>query len=95
MLLQQASKQVDGYLSEKLSELSLILQQYDAISAAEGLDPSQRLTRLAAVLPDTDFFSHTSLYLDGFSCFSEQEPGGCGTAVPVCIGPDADASNGL
>lgn len=73
VLLQQASKQVDGYLSEKLSELSLILQQYDAISAAEGLDPSQRLTRLAAVLPDTDFFSHTSLYLDGFSCFSEQE----------------------
>lgn len=31
------------------------------------------MTRLAAVLPDTDFFSHTSLYLDGFSCFSEQE----------------------
>ena len=72
-LLQQASGRVDGYLAEKLLELSLILQQYDAISEAEGLDPSQRLTRLAAVLPDTDLRAHTHVYLDGFSCFSEQE----------------------
>ncbi len=71
--LSHASEQVDGYLAEKLTELSMILHQYAAIVAVDAIDPMQKLTRLARLLPDTEVLSDFSVYLDGFSCFSAQE----------------------
>ncbi|MDD3164675.1 MAG: PD-(D/E)XK nuclease family protein [Oscillospiraceae bacterium] len=88
-LLHQASATVNGSLAQKLDELSLIFQQYAAICEAEGIDPSQKLTRLAAFLPDAAFLADTQIMIDGFTGFSMQESaviqGLCRYAMDVTI----------
>ena len=59
-------------LGLKLSELALISEAYDAVAAASGLDPADRLTLLAEQLPRSNYAAGRC-FIDGFTDFTAQE----------------------
>lgn len=71
--LRFASAQSEGVLAQKLEELSLLLETYDAICAGCGKDPRDRMTMLLEALEDSDFPEKHRFYIDGFSDFTVQE----------------------
>ena len=71
--LLSAAEQLGGELGEKLRELALISEAYDAVSARGRADPFDRLTRLAQLLPQTSVGRGGHIYIDGFSDFTAQE----------------------
>lgn len=72
-MLSAAAKECDGVLTDKLSDLSLVLEAYDAISSVGGIDPADRLARLAQTISDNGFGRGMSIYVDGFADFSALE----------------------
>lgn len=60
-------------LSRKLSEVSLILESYDALLRNRFSDPFDVLTRLYEVLGEYGFFENKTVVIDGFYSFSRQE----------------------
>lgn len=60
-------------LSEKLEELCLILELYDAVCARAAQDPSTRLDRLRDALWESDFAAGLEVVAEGFSDFTGQE----------------------
>jgi len=69
--LKETAVSLSGGLEDKLADLSLLLEGYDAVSG--GLDPADRLTRLAADIPQTDVIDGKCIYIDGFTDFTAQE----------------------
>ncbi len=69
----EAMEELSGPLAEKLSELLLICELYDAVCADARQDPSTRLTRLRDALCDGSFADHAYVVVEGFSDFTEQE----------------------
>ncbi len=68
------SKEVESRtLSRKLSEVSLILESYDALLKNRFSDPFDTLTRLYEVLGEYSFFENKTVVIDGFHSFSRQE----------------------
>ena len=51
----EASAECEGLLSDKLYDLALVLEAYDAVTASCGVDPSDRLGILAGKITDTGF----------------------------------------
>lgn len=72
-VLQNASRNTEGALSQKLEELALLLEGYEGICARFGQDPRDRMTRLLEELEDSDFARNHVFYIDGFSDFTAQE----------------------
>lgn len=72
-VLQEAATQTQGVLAQKLQELALLLECYDAVCAGFGQDPRDRMTRLLEQLEETDFAQTHWFYIDGFSDFTGQE----------------------
>jgi len=73
--------------------LSLIYGAYEALTARQGADPRDRLTRLAAVLERCAWAGGRELYVDGFTDFTPQErqvlrpllrQAGCVTVALTC-----------
>lgn len=62
-----------GTLAEKIEELTLILEAYDAVCAGSKLDPAVRLDALAAALTEHDYAEGRQIYIDGFTDFTAQE----------------------
>lgn len=62
-----------GPEGDKLTDLSLIYGAYEALTARQGADPRDRLTRLAEVLAREDWAAGKDFYLDGFTDFTPQE----------------------
>ena len=63
-----------GLLKDKLSELALIFNAYEALVAQASLvDPLDNLTYLAQKIPESHTFDGAYLYVDGFSGFTGQE----------------------
>ncbi len=62
-----------GELSKKLSEVSLIFAAYESLIDRGYADPLDDLTKMAKMLPDTDFFSGARIVIDSFSGFTAQE----------------------
>ena len=62
-----------GGEGEKLSDLSLIYGAYQAMTARQGADPRDKLTRLAEVLKEEDWAAGQDFYVDGFTDFTPQE----------------------
>ncbi len=60
-------------LKKKLSEVSLILESYDALLENKFSDPFDTLTRLYEVLGEYSFFENKTVVIDGFYSFSRQE----------------------
>ena len=59
-------------LREKLDDLALILDAYEAVAAQSGLDPLDRLTLLAERIGDSAC-AGGAFYIDGFTDFTAQE----------------------
>ena len=62
-----------GAEGDKLTDLSLIYGAYEALTARQGADPRDRLTRLAAALEETRWAAGQDIYIDGFTDFTPQE----------------------
>ncbi len=68
------SKEVESRpLSRKLSEVSIILESYNALLENRFSDPFDTLSRLYEVLGEYLFFENKTVVIDGFYSFSRQE----------------------
>jgi len=70
--LLNASEQTEGSLAQKLEELSLILQSYDAICSQGKRDPRSMMTWVLEQLEDMDYGENHVFYVDGFPDFTRQ-----------------------
>ncbi len=68
-----ASARTEGALAQKLEELSLLLEGYNAICANGRLDPRDRMTKLLEQMESCDFAKTHAFYIDGFGDFTAQE----------------------
>ena len=70
--LLHASKCTEGVFAQKLEELSLILECYDAICKQGKHDPRDQLTWGLEQLEESDFAQNHVFYIDGFPDFTMQ-----------------------
>ena len=70
--LMRASLRTEGTLAQKLEELSLLLEAYDAICQRGRRDPRDQMTWLLEQLEDCDFAQNHRFYIDGFPDFTRQ-----------------------
>lgn len=70
--LMAASKQTTGSLAQKLEELSLLLEGYDALCQRGKRDPRDQMTWLLEQMEDGDFACRHVFYIDGFPDFTRQ-----------------------
>ena len=70
--LLSAAKKTEGSFAQKLEELSLILEAYNAICAQGKRDPRDQMTWLLEQLESTDFAQRHTFYVDGFPDFTRQ-----------------------
>ena len=70
--LSAAAKQTHGLFAQKLEELSLLLQAYDAICQQGKRDPRDQLTWGLELLSCSDFAQNHVFYIDGFPDFTMQ-----------------------
>ena len=79
-----------GVLSDKLRDLSLLYEAYEAVMAQGRLDPTDRLTRLSERIGSSSL-AQGRFYLDGFTDFTRQEMNvvesllRAGASVTVCL----------
>ena len=62
----------EGTLGEKLSDLALVYEAFDAVAGRSGLDPMDRLSLLADTIGDSSYARARS-YVDGFTDFTVPE----------------------
>lgn len=67
-----ASKQTEGVLAQKLEELSLIYQTYDALCANGKRDSADQMNWLLEELEDSTYAQEHTFYIDGFPDFTTQ-----------------------
>ena len=70
--LMEASKMADGNFAQKLEELSLLLESYDALCSRGKRDPRDQMTWVLEQLEEMDFAEKHVLYVDGFPDFTRQ-----------------------
>ena len=70
--LQAASEATEGSLAQKLEELSLILESYDAVCRQGKRDPRDQETLLLEQMEQGDFAGRHVFYIDGFPDFTRQ-----------------------
>ena len=81
---------VDETLEEKLDDLALLLEAYEAIAARSGLDPLDRLTLLAEKVGESSY-AKMRYHIDGFTDFTAQQNAviaallRAGAEVTVCL----------
>ena len=71
--LLETAENCPGALGDKLRDLALVLESYDAVVANGHADPADALELLAAQIPESPFGAGTRLYIDGFTDFTAQE----------------------
>ncbi len=70
--LKAASECTEGVLAQKLEELSLLLESYDALCSRGKRDPRDQMTWVLEQLQEIDFASQHTFYVDGFPDFTRQ-----------------------
>lgn len=70
--LLNAAQNTTGAFAQKLEELSLILEAYDAVTARGLCDPRDQMTWLLDRIADSDFAQTHRFYIDGFPDFTRQ-----------------------
>ncbi|MGN0531888.1 MAG: PD-(D/E)XK nuclease family protein [Eubacterium sp.] len=60
-------------LSQKLTDISVIIDAYDTLIDGNYLDPANELTRIYEKLLGLNYFDNSIVYIDGFSGFVAQE----------------------
>ena len=96
--LNRASQETDGSLAQKLEELSLLMESYDALCSRGKRDPRDRMTWLLEQLEEGNFGKEHVFYIDGFPDFTRQnmaiighlmEVSPCVTVSLNCDQPDS------
>ena len=72
-LLNSVYPHLSGQLAQKMEELRLILESYEAVCANAALDPADRLDRLVQALTESDFARERQIYIYGFADFTAQD----------------------
>ena len=70
--LRDAASKTEGTLAQKLEELSLILESYDAYCEQGLRDPRDLMTWCLMQLQDNAFAQNHVFYIDGFPDFTRQ-----------------------
>lgn len=70
--LRQASQAASGSLSQKLEELGLLMESYDAICARGKRDPRDQMTWLLERLEEGEYPQSHVFYIEGFPDFTRQ-----------------------
>ncbi len=70
--LKNAAAQTQGTLAQKLEELSLILESYDALCVQGRRDPRDQMNWCLEQLEEDSFASEHVFYIDGFPDFTRQ-----------------------
>ena len=70
--LKKASEQSEGILAQKLEELSLLLETYDALCQRGKRDPRDQMNWVLEQMEDSDFAAKHRFYIDGFPDFTRQ-----------------------
>lgn len=71
--VRRAKERLSQPLSEKLEELCLILESFDAVCAGALQDASTRLDRLRDAIYDSDYGRMAHIVVEGFTDFTNQE----------------------
>ncbi|MDD5864579.1 MAG: PD-(D/E)XK nuclease family protein [Firmicutes bacterium] len=67
-----AAEETEGSLCQKLEELSLLMEGYDALCSRGKRDPRDQMTWLLEQLEQGDFAREHVFYIDGFPDFTRQ-----------------------
>ena len=70
--LSQASRKSEGTLAQKLEELSLLMEGYDALCARGKRDPRDQMTWLLEQMEMGSYAREHTFYIDGFPDFTRQ-----------------------
>lgn len=70
--LQKASQEAEGSLAQKLEELSLLMEAYDALCARGKRDPRDQMTWVLEQMEDSTFAQDHVFYIDGFPDLTRQ-----------------------
>ncbi len=70
--LSAAAKATEGTLAQKLEELSLLMEGYDALCSHGKRDPRDQMTWLLEQMEDGSFAGEHVFYIDGFPDFTRQ-----------------------
>ena len=70
--LMLASRETEGSLSQKLEELSLLMEGYDALCQRGKRDPRDQMTWVLEQMEDSTFGQDHVFYVDGFPDFTRQ-----------------------
>lgn len=70
--LRQAARQAQGSFAQKLEELALLLETYDAFCARGKKDPRDQMTWVLEQLELGDYGQTHTFYIDGFPDFTRQ-----------------------
>lgn len=72
--IQQAIDDVeDNYLKKKLRDILILEEAFQNSIPANYIDGTDRLTKLAEKLPESELFNDTVIYLEEFAGFTKQE----------------------
>ncbi len=63
----------DGFLKEKLTEINLINETYDALIKNSYADDTEALDIMNEYAVDTNYYSNKTVFIDGFRTFTKQE----------------------
>lgn len=96
--LLSAAALLNDSLGDKLSDLALVLESYDAVVSRGHADPADRLSVLARQIPDSGIDGESCIYLDGFIDFTRQEreiiAAMLRTGAQVCVCLTVDSLSG-
>jgi len=67
-----ASRETEGSLAQKLEELSLLMEAYDALCLEGKRDPRDQMSWLLEQMEEGDFAQNHVFFIDGFPDFSRQ-----------------------
>lgn len=102
--LKHAAEQIalhDSLFAQKLSELALLLESYDAICARGKRDPRDRMNWVLEQLRDGDFAQKHTFYMDGFPDLTRQHMAVlehlifASSQVTVCLNCDVPGSRAM
>ena len=99
--LRGAMVNTGGILAQKLEELSLLLESYDALCSQGKRDPRDQMTWVLDQLQEIDFAAEHVFYVDGFPDFTRQNMAvlehiiASGTDITVSLNCDRIDSSGL
>lgn len=71
--LTEAAEHCGGALGDKLADLALVCEAYNAVVANGHADPADRLSVLARQIPESELDGSFHIYVDGFTDFTRQE----------------------